>query len=135
MDGLHYSDLKSVAERLRWLRSQKGLRQEEVAEIAGVSISVYKKMECGNVQHIAPKAVQRLGSYYGVPEEDFMDEFNQFLFAGQGRRILAYRNRLGMNRKEFGEYLGIPQRSLYDWEKEEKRISYQCWEKYFKDRA
>ena len=77
--GQRCSDLQSVADRLRWLRSQRGLRQVDAAEIAGVSISVYKKMERGDVQHIALETVQRLGNYYGVPAEDFLDEFNRFL--------------------------------------------------------
>ena len=78
---------------------------------------------------------KKLSDLYGLPERDFMDEFGQFLYDGQSQRIRAYRARLGMGRKPFCRYTGIPLTNIRIWESEQKVISRKSWEKYFKGRA
>ena len=41
----------------------------------------------------------------------------------------------GMTQKEAAGEMGIPIRSLQEWENERKAVSYKCWERYFKGRA
>ena len=66
---------------------------------------------------------------------DLLDEFNRFHYDGQAARIRAYRDSLGMEKKEFARMLGITPRCLEEWESGRKAISLKCWERYFKGRA
>lgn len=109
--------------------------QAEVAKLAGVTRAVYIDIECGTTQHIPQEMVQCLSTFYGVPMTDFLDEFNQFLYDGQGKRIRAYRESFGLGKKPFGRKMGIPIRCLQEWENDRKVISIICWERYFKGRA
>ena len=109
--------------------------QSEVAQKIGMSDSVYKNIEEGFTQHIPKEMVEKLAQFYDVPVTDFLDEFNQFLYDGQARRIRAYREAMGLGRKPFARKTGIPIRSLEVWEGEKKIISYKSWKKYFKGKV
>ena len=92
-------------------------------------------IECGVTQHIPIGMIEKLADYYSVPKTDFMDEFNRFLYDGQANRMRACRESLGLGKKPFARQMGIPIRSLREWESGRKVISRKCWEKYFKGRA
>lgn len=130
-----YSEIVSIPDRLRWLRHSKGLMQREAAQIAGVTRSVYMDIEGGITQHLPKCLLENLSSFYEVPAADFLDEYNRFLSDGQAKRIRAYRNALGMGRKPFCRYTGIPLTSLRGWEDGKKEVSRKSWEMYFKGRA
>ena len=130
-----YEEIDNVPDRLRWCRHSRGLMQAEVAKLVGVTRAVYIDIECGITQHIPLEMVQCLSSFYGVPMTDFLDEFNQFLYDGQGKRIRAYRESFGLGKKPFARKMGIPVNCLREWENDRKVISIKCWERYFKGRA
>lgn len=130
-----YEEIAAIPDRLRWLRHSKGLMQRETAQIAGVSRSVYIDIETGITRRLPGCLILNLSQFYGVPVSDFLDEYNRFLFDGQAQRIREYRKKLGMGRKPFCRYTGIPLSSLRGWEDEKKEVSFKCWEMYFKGRA
>ena len=130
-----YQDINNVPDRLRWLRHDQGLMQMEVAQALGVSRGIYHSIECGVTQQIPKEMVDALSKLYGVPASDFVDEFNQFLHDGPADRIRAYRLRLGMGRQEFSYFTGASLCSIRGWETGKIKISYKCWERYFKGRA
>lgn len=129
-----YEEIQNIPDRLRWCRHSRGLRQVEVAEIAGVTRSVYIDIECGITQHIPRSMMERLADFYGVPMTDFMDEFNQFLYDGQANRIRTCREGMGLSQKSFSQATGIPLTSLRAWEDGTKVISRRCWEQYCEGR-
>ena len=42
---------------------------------------------------------------------------------GRGKEVRELRDRLGMNRREFSDYYGIPYRTVQDWEAEKRELS------------
>lgn len=130
-----YEEIDNVPDRLRWCRHSKGLKQAEVAKIAGVTRAIYIDIECGTTQHIPLEMVQCLAEFYDAPVTDFLDEYNRFLYDGQRKRIRVYRESLGIGKKAFARKLGIPIRCLQEWENDRKAISKKSWEQYFKGRA
>lgn len=130
-----YRQLTTVPDKLRWLRYSKGLLQSEVAEMIGVTRAVYGDIESGITQNVPVDAAAKLAQIYDVPVTDFLDEYNLFLYDGQAVRIRAYRESLGLKRKPFARAMGIPIRSLQEWERGEKVISRKSWERYFKGKA
>lgn len=130
-----YEEIQNVPDRLRWCRYSKGLLQAEVAEIAEVTRAVYMDIECGVTQQIPLGMIEKLSDFYDVPLSDFLDEYNRFLYDGQANRILAYRESFGLGKKAFVRKMGIPVRSLQEWECGKKVISQKSWKRYFKERA
>ena len=41
----------------------------------------------------------------------------------RGKEVKELREKMGMNRREFSDYYGIPYRTVQDWESREKRTS------------
>ena len=41
---------------------------------------------------------------------------------GRGREIKERREKMGMNRREFSDYYGIPYRTVQDWEAEKRQL-------------
>jgi transcriptional regulator with XRE-family HTH domain len=130
-----YEDIANVPDRLRWCRHSRGMTQREVAGKLGLALHTYKNIEAGITKQIPEETVERLARYYNVPVVDLTDEFGCFLLDGQAKRIRAYRESFGLGKKPFARKMGIPIRSLQEWENERKAISYKCWERYFKGRA
>ena len=96
-----------------------------------MSKNAYKALEEGVTQHVPQQTAERLAQFYNVPVVDFLDAFNRFLYDGQAVRIRAYRESLGLGKKPFARQMGIPIRSLQEWESGRKTISRKSWEKYF----
>ena len=40
----------------------------------------------------------------------------------RGREVKELREKMGMNRKEFSDYFGIPYRTIQDWEAEKREL-------------
>ena len=66
-----------------------------------------------------------------MPASDFPDDFNRFLYYGQGRVIREYRESLGLQRREYAVHTGIEPGSLRAWESGQKRMAKKSWERYF----
>lgn len=129
-----YEEIQTVSERLRWCRHHMGLMQKEVAEMIGVSSRQYMELEDGYLAYYPKEIVDKLATLYRVSVDDLLDEYNRFLYKGQGKLIRKYRESLGLKKKPFARLLGIPPCLLRAWENEQKKMSFRSWEKYFKDK-
>ena len=106
--------------------------QKEVAQRVGITRAVYFGMEDGTVDYWQPEMVDRLSKLFSVPLTDLLDEYNRFLYEGQGKSIKALRKKSGLGKKAFAKHLGISHSLLREWEQETKCVSKKSWEKYFR---
>lgn len=130
-----YMDIDNVADRLKWLRQHKGLKQEDVAEMLGVTRKIYGKLEWGKCD-LADKEyfslLDKLAQLYDVPVTDLLDDYTQFMYKGQGRCLAEYRKLTGLNKKEFAESLNIEVTKYRKWERETVLMTRKTWEKYLR---
>ena len=129
----NYEDIPNVQDRLRWCRHHMGLMQKEVAELIGISRGHYIDFEVGYVDHYPKEIVDKLAALYGVPADDFLDDYNRFLYKGQGKVLQEYRESLGLKKKQFARLINLDPGTLRIWERDEKIMFKKSWEKYFKD--
>jgi DNA-binding XRE family transcriptional regulator len=130
-----YEEITNIPDRLRWCRYHKGLIQKEVADCVGISRIAYISMEKGELDCFNREIVDKLAEFYQIPVFDLLDDYNQFLYLGQGHMTKACREKLGMSQKEFAKFVGTPANSIYVWESEKKHLTKQSWEKYYKDKV
>jgi transcriptional regulator with XRE-family HTH domain len=128
-----YDEIKEVPDRLRWCRHHMGLMQEDVAAEIGVSRGYYGHLEAGDLEYVPKEIADKLAAFYRVPVDDLLDDYNRFLYYGQGRLIQKHRQRLELLKKPYAKLMKIGIRSLQEWESDSKQISKKSWEKYFKD--
>ena len=129
-----FDEIDNVPDRLRWCRHEMGLMQKEVAARVGISRYRYIELETGICQAYHFDVMDKLSAFYNVPLNYLLDDYNRFLVKGQAEQLTAYRERMGLSRKEFAIQTGIPETSVREWEKGRKRISRASWERYFRGR-
>ena len=96
---LDFSEITEMADKLRWLRYQKGLRQRDVADYAGIDRSTYVHYEEYSKDLYPLEHMERIAQLFEVPVESLLDDYNLFLRNGQGNQIKAIRMKLGLTQK------------------------------------
>ena len=94
-----FSEITETADKLRWLRYQKGLRQRDVADYAGIDRSTYVHYEEYGKDLYPPEHMEKIAQLFEVPVDTLLDDYNLFLRNGQGNQIKAIRMKLGLTQK------------------------------------
>ena len=126
-----FSEITETADKLRWLRYQKGLRQKDVADYAGIDRSTYVHYEESGKDFYPPEHIERIARLFETPVETLLDDYNLFLRKGQGEQIKTIRMKLGLTQREYADRLGVSLGSLKQWEQNRKQIFKATWERYF----
>lgn len=127
-----YSEIKALPDRLRWCRHQKGILQKDVAKVLGLTSSNYRNLENGRQEYLEKSIIDKLAAFYGLSPADLLDDYNLFLYRGQGKQLRAYRQQLNMSREQFAEFFHISPVSLASWECDKNRMFKRQWEQHFK---
>lgn len=126
------SEITEIADKLRWLRYQKCLRQRDVADYAGIYRSTYIHYEEYGKDFYSPEHMEKIAQLFEVPVDTLLDDYNLFLRNGQGNQIKAIRMKLGLTQKQYADKLGVSLGDLKHWEQNRKQIFKSTWKKYFK---
>ena len=126
-----FSEITETADKLRWLRYHKGLRQRDVAAYVGMDRSTYVHYEEYRKDFYPMEHMEKIAQLFEVSVETLLDDYNLFLRKGQGEQIKAIRLKLGLTQKAYAKMLGVSLGNLKQWEQNRKQISKFTWERYF----
>lgn len=121
------SDLTTTADKLRYYRYKKSLLQREIADYAGISRSTYIHYEDSAHDYYPIDKLARIAEFLEVDITDLLDEYNRFLYDGQGGQIHALRKSMGLTQSEFGRLNGVSRNTIKRWESENARITKSLW--------
>jgi len=125
--------LTTTADKLRYCRHVRGLEQKDVAAYVGLYRSTYAGYETPSARDYYPlDKLYALADLFEVPLEYLLDDYNTFLYKGQGRQVRGLRESMGLSRREFAAKLGVWTTTVRDWETDSTRMTRQTWEKLFK---
>lgn len=133
--NIRYTDpakIATVADKLRYYRHKKALLQKDVAEKTGIHLATYCAYE--QEDRKIPYSFDKLGKVaelFGVAITDLLDQYNLFLYNGQGQQIHALRQSLGLTKKEFGKLYGFHAHTVNQWENDNIQILKSTWVKLF----
>jgi transcriptional regulator with XRE-family HTH domain len=97
----------TLAERMKQLRVTRGLTQEQVGKVIGVSKATIMKYEKGEIKNLKRTSVQKLSEFFGVtpqyllaltdekePTLDAMEEdlVNRFRALTNAQKIIVYKS-------------------------------------------
>ena len=68
-----FSEITETADKLRWYRYQKGLRQRDVADYAGIDRSTYVHYEEYGKDLYPPEHMEKIAQLFEVPVETLLD--------------------------------------------------------------
>lgn len=121
------SQIDNTADKLRWYRYHHDLLQRDVADYAGLDRSTYSGYENTTRDYYPIEKMQKIAELFAVSVTDLLDEYNLFLYNGQGRQIKEMRQQRQMTQAEYARHLGVPFDTLQAWEQDRVRISKQTW--------
>ena len=90
------------------------------AEQIGISRGHYIDYEVGYVDYYPKEVVNRLADFYHIPVEDLLDEYNLFLYKGQGKMLKECREKMGLKKKPFARMLHVDPNTYRNWESDKK---------------
>lgn len=126
------SEITTVADKLRYYRHKKALRQRDVAEKTGIHLATYCAYEQEDRKMPYPfDKLSKIAELFGVEITDLLDNYNLFLCNGQGRQIRALRQILGLTKEEFGKLYGFHVYTVNQWENDNVQILKSTWVKLF----
>ena len=127
------NDIHTVAEKLRYYRHKKALRQKDVAKQIGVSVSTYMSYENVNREHYPIEVLKNIAAFYEVNVIELMDEYNLFLYRGQSLQLKKLINDSKLTQKAVAKKLNVHAKTVTAWESGKVRMSKSMYIKIFED--
>lgn len=130
--NLRYADpgmIDRISDKLRWHRYHKGLLQREVANRIGISCDTYSGYEELGRDYYPIEHIEKLAKLYSVQVAELLDDYNLFLYRGQGAQLKMLRSRRNITQSILAKQLSVPLGTLKRWEQNRVRMSKSSWEK------
>lgn len=123
--------LKNTGEKLRWYRYKNNLLQKDVADKIGVYRNTYIHYENNAIDLYPMDKLKKLANLFGVNIKKLLDDYNLFLYNGQGKQIKALRNAIGLTVSEFARLYNTTPNTVRNWENNKVIILKSTFEKLF----
>lgn len=121
--------LGTVSDKLKWYRYQNGLQQSDMVKIMEVDRTTYSRYEENVIEAYPLDKLEKAAKYFGIDITELLDEYNLFLYHGQGEQIKVLRKSLGLTQSELARKLGVSLQKVRNWEEEKVRVSRGTFEK------
>lgn len=116
---------------LKWYRYQNGFLQSQVAKAIEVDRTTYSRYE-ENVIDIYPlDKLSKAAKLFKIDITSLLDDYNLFLYNGQGQQIKKLRKSLKLTQSEFAKYICVPLGTLKKWEQNRVNIQKKTFENFF----
>lgn len=125
--------ITTTADKLRYYRYKKSLLQREVAEYAEINKNTYIHYENPDHDYYPIDKLSRIAELLEVDITDLLDEYNQFLYNGQGWQIRKIRKSKGLTQYQFGKLYGVSAGAVKQWENGKVRVSKGTWENFLRN--
>ena len=126
------TDFQTVSDKLRYYRIKCGLFQKNMAELLKIDRSTYARYESGTLTSYPINAIQKCAEIFGIGADKLLDEYNRFIFEGQGEQVKVKRLEFGLTQGEFGKLFGVSKNTVRRWENDSIKMSRKLWERIFK---
>lgn len=121
--------LSHVADKLKWYRYKNLLLQREVAKYAGLDRTTYIHYESREHDYYPSDKLNKIAELFGIDATDLLDDYNRFIYDGQGWKIRKLRKSMGLTQHQFGKLYGVSASAVKRWESNQVTIFKSTWEK------
>jgi len=125
--------ITNTADKLRYYRYKKHLFQFAVADYAGIDRTTYSNYEEKNRDYYPLDKLCKIAELLEVDVTCLLDEYNLFLFNGQGNQLKALRKSRKITQRDFAKCLDVHHGTVKKWEAERVRLLKSTYEKIFKN--
>lgn len=127
-------DNETVSDKLQYYRIKCGLFQKDMAELLQIDRSTYARYESGSLTSYPINVIKKCAEIFGVDADKLLDDYNRFIFEGQGEQVRKKRLETGLSQGEFGKLYGVSKNTVRRWENGSVRMSRRMWEMIFKSK-
>ena len=124
--------LTTVSDKLKWYRMDRGFFQRDVARVMEIDRTTYSNYEENTQDSYPLDKLEKAANLFGIPVTAMLDDYNLFLFRGQGKQIKELRKSMKLTQFQFAGFLGIPIGTLKNWEQNRVCIQKSNFEKLSK---
>lgn len=121
--------LVTVSDKLKWYRLHNGLLQRDVAKVMGVDRTTYSRYEENVLEAYPLDKLAKVAELFGIDITALLDDYNLFLYHGQGEQIKRLRMSMKLTQSELAKYMNIPLGTLKKCEQERACIQKKTFEK------
>lgn len=121
--------IPSTAEKLRYYRYKKALLQREVAKYAELNESTYIDYENPERDYYPKDKLCKIAELLEADVYDLLDDYNRFLFDGQGKEIKFIRKSLNLTQADLAVCLCVHVGTVKHWEQGKIRMLREMYEK------
>lgn len=108
--------LVTVSDKLKWYRINNGLLQRDMAIAMEVDRTTYSRYEENILKAYPLNKLSKAAKLFKIDVTKLLDDYNLFLYRGQGEQIKRLRESLKLTQSEFAKYIGVPLGTLKKWE-------------------
>lgn len=134
VDHMLPQDTETVSDKFRYYRIKCGLFQKDMAELLKIDRSTYARYESGSLTSYPVNVIKKCAEIFGIEADKLLDDYNRFIFEGQGEQVKRKRIEFGLTQGEFGKLYGVSKNTVRRWENGSMRMSRKMWERIFKCR-
>lgn len=117
--------------KVKWYRLKNHLKQKEVSDFIGISITTYMAYENEGIVTLLPYHYDKLAELFETPVDKLLDGYNRFLYLGQTEQLKNYRKQHGLTQKELAERLSLTIQHIKRWESGRVMVKKEWWERIF----
>ena len=121
--------LDNVSNKLKWYRINNGLLQRDVAKVIGIDRTTYSRYEENVLEAYPLDKLSKAAELFGIDVTALLDDYNLFLYHGQGRQIKELRKSMELTQSEFAKYISVPLGTLKKWEQNRVNIQKKAFKK------
>lgn len=121
--------ITKIPDKLRYYRYKKGLHQIDIAKHLGINSGSYSLYEEYEKDYYAPETIDKIAEFLGVDAYDLLDDYNKFMYDGQGENIKKLRKQLNITQKELADMMNVDLCKVKRWEQNKVRMYKHTWEK------
>lgn len=96
----------------------------------GVDRTTYSRYEENVLEAYPLDKLAKAAELFHVDVTALLDDYNLFLYHGQGQQIKRLRKSLKLTQSEFAKYMGVPLGTLKKWEQNRANIQKKSFEKF-----
>lgn len=126
------TDITNISDKLKYYRYQKAMHQKDVAEYVGMDRGTYANYEDNQRDFYPAAMVDKLAVLYRIDVYELLDDYNRFLYDGQGQQIKAIRKQLQITQKDLAVMMNVEITKVKRWEQNKVRMFKGTWEKLLK---
>lgn len=124
--------LTTVSDKLKWYRFQNGLLQRDVAKAMGVDRTTYARYEEAVLDAYPLDKLAKAAECFHVDVTALLDDYNLFLYHGQGQQIKRLRKAMKLTQYGLAEYFNVSLGTLKKWEQNKICMQKKMFEKLFR---